>query len=314
MTAWTYNVDVVSPQFPCGAAWLANALIEMGVHLRDLWGYDTEAEWCVEPDGRHRYVATHLPWRQTLASLQVGRNYAFGEQVRPRFSHLFPWQFEPSAKLVYMVRDPRDALYSEWRRHQTNEGLGADVGFEEFVRRPFFGCPASFADMLWLHLHCWAAMRDHLGSRMLVVRFEDWKRDPETALAAIARWMGVPGDASITGRAAAASDVQHLLAIQQQVAAEGTDPRRFNRLGLPEEWRQIWRPEWFDTLGSHWQPLFRAFGYTPPATAGNVGLEVDLAAFLAHRGLVEPELVRQWTARCGLDVCSKPGLLADCQP
>lgn len=299
--AWTFNADVVSPQFPCGAAWLANALIELGVHLRELWGFDTAGEWHASPGGGHRYVAEHLPWRQTLASLRPGRSFSVDPALRPRFSHQFPWQLDICPKLVLMVRDPRDALHSEWRRHLSNEGLPQDVGLVEFTRMPFFGGPVSIAQMLFLHLHCWLAMRVHLEEAVLLVRFEDWKRTPVAVLDRVTRWLGAPRDMAALQRAAVASDVTHLLAIEQQVVQEQPQARRFNRLGHAEEWRSAWRPEWDAALGPHWRAVFAALGYERPGGAAQAALDVDIAQFLAWRGVSEPAQQQHWRDMCRLD-------------
>ena len=123
------TAEIVSPQFPCGAAWLANALLELSIPIRDLWGFDTAQEWSRNADGTYTYTASRLPWRQTLASLREGRSFNFREDISPRFSHDWPWQCGISKPVILMVRDPRDALYSEWRRHQRNLGLSSTVPF-----------------------------------------------------------------------------------------------------------------------------------------------------------------------------------------
>ena len=109
--------------------------------------------------GEGRYVAAHLPWRQTLASLQIGRTFRFRDDIRPRFSHALPWELPLSSRVVLIVRDPRDCLYSEWQRQRQNLHLPTAITFEKFVDQPFFDGPISIADMLWLHLHSWLAYR-----------------------------------------------------------------------------------------------------------------------------------------------------------
>ena len=47
MTPFEPTVEVVSPDFPCGAEWLANALLEFSVPLWSLWGFDTRDEWLI---------------------------------------------------------------------------------------------------------------------------------------------------------------------------------------------------------------------------------------------------------------------------
>lgn len=40
-----YSVDLASAELPCGASWIANVLLELGVPIFNPWGADTRAEW-----------------------------------------------------------------------------------------------------------------------------------------------------------------------------------------------------------------------------------------------------------------------------
>lgn len=289
-----FTVDVVSPQFPCGAAWLANALLELQVPLAHLWGFDTSGEWLAGPDGTSRYAAAHAPWRQTLASLRTGRDFRFIQGVRPRFTHAFPWQIARAPKTVWMVRDPRDALHSEWHRQRRNEGLPPGVDFPDFLRQPFLGGPVSVADMLWLHLAAWQAVALAEPERVLLLRFEDWKRKPIDALDRVARWIGVPTDAAALRRACAASDVSHLQAIEQSLMLENPQTRQFNRRGSILEWEGTWRRDWYAAMGPEWSGLLDALGYAPLDALGQGGSPCDLQAMLAWRGLTDPQALDVW--------------------
>jgi len=286
MNSAPYTVDIVSPQYPCGSSWLANALLEMQVLLRHLWSFETAGEWEHGSNGDSRYVAQHLPWGQTLPSLRLGRTFRFRRDVRPRFTHLYPWQLEPCPKIVLMVRDPRDALYSMWQWQQS----------------PFYGGPISIIDMLWLHLRSWLSLRGDESRQVYVLRFEDWKRDPVGELGAVTRWMGLDCDQSVLGRAAAASDVSNLHRIERELARDIPNARRFHRLGQPEEWRGAWKADWSEALGRHWQPVYRALGYTPPSKTGSAVPAFDLNQVLAWRDLTEPSLVQLWHHRLSTDM------------
>lgn len=293
MTA-PFTVDVVSPQFPCGAAWLANALLELQIPLSHLWGFDTSGEWDCGLEGTSRYAAVHGPWRQTLASLRLGREFHFVEGVRPRFTHAFPWQIKSAQRIVWMIRDPRDALYSEWNRQRRNEGLSSDVDFPDFLRKPFLGGPTSVADVLWLHLRAWSVVARAEPERVLLLRFEDWKRRPAEALETVARWIGVRANDADLQRACAASDVSHLQALEQSLMLEDPRARQFNRRGSVLEWEGTWSRNWYRAMGSEWTALLDELGYAPPHAVGQGGAVCDLAAMLAWRGLDDPAARKYW--------------------
>jgi hypothetical protein len=289
----TRIVDVISPQFPCGAAWLANALLELGVFLPDLWGFDTAAEWRHDADGSACYVATHGPWQQTLASLQPGRRFMFRRQPQARFSHAFPWQHAAGVPMILVVRDPRDAIHSEWQRHRRNRGLQESL--PQFATRPFEGGPIGNLDLLWLHLSCW--LYADPSPPPLLLRFEDFKRDPLGQLQRVCDWLGLDADHAAQKRAASASDVSRLQRVEADLLREDESARQFNRRGMPYEWREQWPPEWHHCLGPQWQPLLQGLGYPPLLTEQGRALEFSTAEVLAWRGLVEGAEAECWRQR-----------------
>jgi hypothetical protein len=290
-----FTVNVVSPQFPCGAAWLANALIEVGVLPTDLWGFDTAAEWEHGSDGNSRYVAADMPWRQTLASLVPGRSFRRDSSVDVRFSHLFPWQLPASTRVVLVVRDPRDALHSEWQRHRRNVDPACDADLPAFLSQPFHGGPISFADLLWLHLRCWLQVREESPADVHLIRFEGWKADGLPALRSVARWIGIERSDAELAQACAASDVRHLQRIEAQLAAAQEPSRQFNRRGMPQEWLEQWTPEWHRALGPHWQPLLDQLGYRRSPLVGRERPRFDSRQVLQWRDPIGAADLQAWT-------------------
>ena len=297
MSARDFTVDIVSAQYPCGAAWLANALLELSVPLSHLWGFETCDEWDISGDDEWRYVASHLPWRQTLASLRLGRTFRFRDDIRPRFSHSFPFELSRSPRIVLVVRDPRDCLYSEWRRQRQNLGLPKSMTFEDFLEYPFFGGPTSMVDMLWLHFHSWLAYRRMRPEEVYVLRFEDWRRDDAGQLRDIARWFGLSPTNEELERATEASAVKHLQAVEEQLLAVDPGARQFNRRGAPEEWRTTWKGAWLPLLGKQWNNVFAELGYVraPHGQSVSSRAPLDLGKILDWRGVVDPEVRASWS-------------------
>lgn len=298
------RVRVVSAQFPCGAAWLANALLELGIPIEELWGFSTAPEWTAQDDGSVCYSAEHRPWQQTLAALYPGRRMRFRPRPILQFSHAFPWQLPDPMPTVLMVRDPRDALYSEWHRQQDNLGLPADLGFPAFMRASFEGGPASHADALWLHLAAWLVAPRARPEDLLVIRFEDCKRAPERVLRALLGWLGADASDTEFARAIASSDVRRLQRVEATLHARGASSRRFNRRGMAEEWRSVWAPGWLEQMSPAWGVLLGAMGY---ACASGPIVDADvtwLDATLAWLGLVPQASQPDWLGafrrlRCG---------------
>jgi len=298
--------DVVSPEFPSGAAWLVNCLLELRVPVWELWGFDTRAEWTELGDGTHRYTATHEPWKQTLAAAVRGRVVRFRPALAARFSHGWPWEMAENARMVIVVRDPRDALHSEWHRQRDNHGLASSVSFTEFVRRPFFDAPLSSVDMLWLYLHSWLGYRDRHPEQVFVLRFEDWKRDPATALRGVAAWLGIDAtDVEVRG-ATTASEVGRLQQVEAALRALDPHARRFNRRGQPEEWRSAWTDYWYAAFGPHWTQVLDGFAYPPLLRTNPAMLPPDLADVLRWKGMLEPRSAAQTRPSSGMFRGSTP--------
>lgn len=290
-------ITVVSPQFPCGAAWLANAFIELGVLPTELWGFDTAGEWTPQADGSLLYTDERLPWRQTLASLRPGLRRTFDANVQARFTHLFPWQLALPGPVVLVVRDPRDALHSQWRRQLHNREIDAATTFAAFCGQPFAGGPISNADMLWLHLRCW--MERVASGSAILLRFEDWKRDDRLALGGLLARLGIVRMGAAVAQACDASRVEHLQAIERDVARADDRARQFNRRGLAGEWLLAWDREHHAALGAHWAPLLADLGYPPSPLQGAPAPAFDTAQVLAWRGLHAEPGAAHWSRRIG---------------
>lgn len=292
-----FELTVISPQFPCGAAWLANALLELGVFLPNLWGFDSAREWSPPESGRRRYIAEDRPWLQTLASLQPGREFVFRPEMSARFSHAFPWQLPRRGPLLLMVRDPRDALHSEWRRQQRNRCIETDIDFPQFVQDSFESGPISRSDMLWLHLCCWMDEVSRDLRTLHVLRFEDCKRDPAGSLHAVCRWLDLEVTVEAVRRAVLASDVSHLQRIEAALVERDPQARQFNRRGEAFEWMQSWPASWHSAFALHWQPLLDQLGYDPLQARSEQAPLFDTLDVLSWRGLQASSERDAWAAR-----------------
>lgn len=101
-------------------------------------------------------------------------------------------------KIVLLVRDPRDVAvsqYFQWKyrmrpgKKRLNDypSHGAEVSIHEFVMDPDAGLPKVID-----YFNGWLNWLDRLQD-VLVVRYEDMRVDPETALTRILEFTGTPG-------------------------------------------------------------------------------------------------------------------------
>ena len=243
-----YSVEIVSPQAPCGVGWLGNCLLELGISLWQPWDRPTNCLWERIESYRYRFLDRSgrvSTWRQTLPALEAGRVFDFNPALVPKISHRRQRVLSADKKLIFFVRDPRDALYSEWRRQAVNnEGYG--LSFEQFLAAPFHNQPHSNLEYLRCFLEAWqAALSD---TQHIILRFEDYRLAPYETLRRALGYLSLDYSQSQIHAALAASDFRVGKAIEAQREDAGTLKSRLYRAGIRMEYRQTYTPamlKWF---------------------------------------------------------------------
>ncbi len=296
-----FDADVLSPEFPCGAAWLANCLLELNVPLWHLWSFDVRGEWLRCGPQCYRYVAENRPWRQTLPSLVPGREFAFRTRPAVRFTHDVAAVLDRTTPVVLFVRDPRDALYSEWRRQLRNAGPLAGRSFEAFLASRYHHYPISYRDYLLLTLRLCKLVLAHRPQR--IVRFEDYKAAPQQTLSEVSRFLCLDAtDAQIVA-ATQRSDYAVVKRVEEDLASRGELRRQFNRRGQAFEYREAYTPEMHRALGRGFDDICVWLGYAPSPSdvavesgaLGDVDIDVLLAALRQaspHGNAISVDLLR----------------------
>ncbi|MEP7041456.1 MAG: sulfotransferase domain-containing protein [Dokdonella sp.] len=260
-----YDVDLVSPEVPSGAAWLANCLLELGVSVWKPWGSDDRAHWLSLGGLRHRYVGGDNGWSRVLPALRDGREFAFRAQPCVRAHHAWP-NAHPATRLTLLfVRDPRDALYSAWQRSRRLDAIPPEQDFVAFCSSPFFHFPISRQDHLLLFLRVWRRALDSATGH--VTRFEDYRRDPIGTLLAAQRHAGIDASSQAVQAAVAASSVERLKVEDRRLQEIGVVPSTIVRGEPPGEYQRHCDDEAQRRVGSRFGDICAWLGYTPPAAA-----------------------------------------------
>ncbi len=257
-----YTVDVFSPELPCGVGWLASALLELQVPLWRFWGVDIDSDWLAIGERQYRYSNRFSPWSRIITGLTNGREFCFRASPVPRFTHDLPGGWRASDRLVAFVRDPRDALYSQWRRESSR---GLTIQFAEWLQEldARWGLPRLHA--FAMDIATWVCFARSTGVSVLTVRFEDTKLDPETVLlrvwSFIATTGAMPNEAEFA-QAIDRSQFAHARGVEDQLIADGILSDRINFRGLAYEYkhRDDYDPATFDGIASD---LFEWLGYEP---------------------------------------------------
>jgi hypothetical protein len=262
-----YDIDLVSPEVPSGAAWLVNCLLELGISAWKPWGTDDRAHWQHLQDFDYRYVGGDNGWTRVLPALTDGRDFAFRAQPCVRAHHAWPGVHPPSSRTILFVRDPRDALLSAWHRLRRIGTIAPEQDFIGFCRSPFFHYPISWQDYLLLFLRAWRAAFVHADG--LVVRFEDYRRDAAGTLLAVLRYLGVEATEPAVQAAVATSAIDRVGAEDRRLHAAGIVPSTIVR-GVPSgEYARQFDDAAHRLVGARFDDVGAWLGYEPsPMAAG----------------------------------------------
>jgi hypothetical protein len=159
--------DVFLASYPrSGSTWLRFMLLEV------LTGYSssfTNVNQLLPAVGEHNGAVPLLP--------QAGRLIKTHEAYRKEYK-----------KAVYLVRDARDVVLSEYAFERA---LGRfDQGFDHFLRSFLSGRVNGYGSWQY-HVHSWLDAHSAGEVDLLLVRFEELRRNPEETLGNIFQFVGV---------------------------------------------------------------------------------------------------------------------------
>jgi Sulfotransferase domain len=254
-----YDVDIVSPELPCGSAWLVNCLIELGVPIWKPWNADVPGEWEAIGAHRYRYACAHEPWQRTLPALRYGRIFDFQSHPVPRVQHVWPGFYPHTAKTIFFARDPRDALYSVWQRNRAAGLIAAEINFVAFATSRYYHYPLSWAEYTLLFLRLWQAAlseREHL-----LLRYEDYRHDARDTLRRAVAFLGIKADEANLEHAARVSGFETLQRIENDLLTRGQISKPLNRAGLAYEYRTTFDTRMHAALGSRFRSVYAWLDY-----------------------------------------------------
>ena len=162
------HVEIVSSPAPCGVTYLLNILLEMNIKIyagsESLFWNKADATQSVNPLLRNKFGL----WIPSLHKTSF--NFADLEPA-VEWGHTWPYSQCLNTKRIIFVRDPRDALYSEWKRKKLT------ITYSEFIADRIPPLEISRLDTFVLFYHLWIALSQN-NDQTLLIRFEDIKSDP----------------------------------------------------------------------------------------------------------------------------------------
>ncbi|PIQ78715.1 hypothetical protein COV82_00100, partial [Candidatus Peregrinibacteria bacterium CG11_big_fil_rev_8_21_14_0_20_46_8] len=244
-------------------AWLLNFFLELNIPItanyseesgmHALWNFDTNHIARLKPEADHLKL-----WIPALTKYE---SFSFGRQRPIRWMHSFPHNVRRDQPTILLVRDGRDAVYSQFKRTREAKNLNVwlDRPIEPFALSP----PYTWA----LFQSAWrnAVAPEHL----LIVHFEELKQRPHETAEKILQFLQTRRAASLVDAAIAACSIERAQESEAAYRArrEHTDEiATVHRKGAVQEWRTTYTPAALEKFTGFPQEVLHEFGYETPKT------------------------------------------------
>ncbi len=242
------KIFLISPREPSGATWLINCFLELGIKtsretLGDMWMPIAGGGYVLNP------VENHLKkWLPILARQEV---FHFPRNIEVQWAHHWPKRQHAGHRIVYFVRDPRDALFSRYRRESP------DLSFQEFLDFPDPQTLLDKASNWCLFNELWLSQPD-----IRAFRFEDYKQDARRTLEAVLGFIDLHVDEPALLRALDASTFEKAADAEKKYRAENPDDLQLiNRASQVGNWRASDDAASIAAIADRASALLARFGY-----------------------------------------------------
>ncbi len=166
-------------------------------------------------------------------------------------------------KAVYLVRDPRDVALSEYA-YQTALGL-VDMPLDEYLPQFLTKGVNPFAS--WsAHVNSWLKA-PLTPEQLLVVKFEDLRRDTVTGVSEIIRFFGLTPNENQIRQAVANNSVERMKAKEKETPQRASKKGQFIRSGSVGGWRGNMTEAQMAIVRKHASALLDRLGYPLEAPA-----------------------------------------------
>jgi hypothetical protein len=168
-------------------------------------------------------------------------------------------------KAIYIVRDVRDCALSAHAR--TREIGISPPDFDVYLKKYLGGRTYQYGT--WhQHLRSWLDGPLAKEGKLLVIKFEDLRRNPEDAVTRMVQFAGVPMDAERIRAALANNSVDRMRAKEeksQKLFQSKTEQGRFVRKGAVQGWRATMTPAQLQMFERYAGPELARMGYSSAA-------------------------------------------------
>jgi Sulfotransferase domain len=168
-------------------------------------------------------------------------------------------------KVIYLVRDPRDVVVSEYSFNIKKRYINPDVSIDEFARRFLRGETSSYGSW-WEHAGSWIAARQG-NPAFLLARYEDLLADSIGETRKIADFLGIQASEERLRLAVERSSASRMRELEKQQAGQWTGTKNtrleipFVRAAKAGGWKESLPAPIAEKIETSWGPLLKLLGY-----------------------------------------------------
>jgi hypothetical protein len=168
-------------------------------------------------------------------------------------------------KVIYLVRDPRDVVISEYHFNLKKRYIDPDVSLEEFSKRFLRGETTPYGSW-WEHAASWIAPRQG-NPAFLLVRYEDLLADSIGETRKIAQFLDISADDERLRKAVERSSANRMRELEKQQADQWTGTKNtrleipFVRAAKSGGWKEALPTPLAEQIEAAWAPLMKFLGY-----------------------------------------------------
>lgn len=222
------KIHLVSSAEPNGLTWLLNVLLALDVQIEQnfdstMWEKDEENEFVLKE--HHLSLFCYLP------ELHRSTSFKFSNDVIFSWSHKWAHEYSQHGfdQIFLFVRDPRDALFSQYRRISYP---GDYANFLKVPHLPFLLNPID--SWRWFH-KIWLSHPD-----ISILRFEDFKGEPLKSTENLFLQLNLPYSQSQIVHAIESSSIENAKKAQDSYLKMNLNEKLTYRpihSGKPQEWQ-----------------------------------------------------------------------------
>jgi hypothetical protein len=221
-----------------------------------------------------------IPESEELTRSQMAR------LSRPRIMKSHQYFDARFQKVIYIVRDPRDVLVSQFHYERKRRRIGDDYSIEQFVTIFLAGETCDYGS--WgTNVASWLVTREK-SPNFLLLRYEDLVAHTAEELIRVASFLGRKPTPDLVIQAVERSSADHMRKLESgNASASVTKNTRtdipFVRAAGAGSWRTALPEQSILALETAWAPLMKWLGYAPAVLASPAVNEVTVAPGVSAR-------------------------------